>query len=230
MPLPGTKQEVRAVLAFHEDGLESEQERLFLTRREATEERVKAEISRFQYIHFATHGFFEPGDLPSLLGEDGTDTENPVAFAQRQTAQLLPGLLSGLVLAGANETPGPGRDDAYLTADEVTYLDLSRAELVALSACETALGSQRAGSGLVSLRRAFHMAGARTVLSSLWKVDDEAASTLMVDFYEALWYEGKSTTDALRDAQLAMLRRNRAREGSGRPSTWGAFLLSGDWR
>jgi len=150
---------------------------------------------------------------------------------ERRAVGLLPGLLAGLVLAGVNAKPDPGRDDGYLSAEEIQYLDLSACDLAVLSACETALGSKRAGEGLQSLRRGFAVAGAKTVISSLWKVDDQAAATLMRHFYENYWRKGMEKLEALHAARLRMLQQNRADYGGdARPSTWGAFVLSGDWR
>ena len=145
---------------------------------------------------------------------------------------LHPGLLSGLVLAGANRPPGEEdhRDDGYLTASEVTLLDLSGVDLVVLSACETGLGRPQSGEGLLGLRRAFHMAGADTVVSSLWSVEDESTSELMQGFYRNLLVAGMGRQEALRAAKLEMLDRNRREHGEALPSTWGAFVLSGEWR
>ena len=141
-----------------------------------------------------------------------------------------PGLLSGLVFAGANAEPEEGRDDGYLTAEEVGWLDLSGVELVVLSACETGLGRARSGEGLLGLRRAFRTAGAKTVVSSLWSVRDESTADLMRAFYRNLWTRGMGKLEALRSAQLSMLKKNRIERGAPLPSTWGAFVLSGDWR
>jgi CHAT domain-containing protein len=134
------------------------------------------------------------------------------------------------VCAGANAPAPEGREDGLLTAEEVGWLDLSRVELVVLSACETGLGESRSGEGLIGLRRAFRTAGAKTVISALWSVKDDSTSELMQDFYEKLWLEGLGKAEALRQAQLAMLDKNRAETGDALPSTWGAFVLSGDWR
>jgi CHAT domain-containing protein len=228
LPLPASRAELQAVSSFHEDGLGKTHRQAVLDRRTATEENVKELVSKFSFVHFATHGFFEPDDLPTILNAEGSEEENLVRAEQRRTAEMLPGLLAGLVLAGANETPDPGREDGYLTADEVSFLDLSHCELIVLSACETALGTARAGEGLMSLRRAFQVAGAKMVLSTLWKIGDDSTTELMISFYEGLWYGGKSASKALRDAQLSLLRRNRAKYGEGRPSDWAAFVLFGN--
>ena len=68
------------------------------------------------------------------------------------------------------------------------------------------------------------------MISSLWRVKDEATSDLMIAFYENLWIKKMGKHEALRAAQLAMLERNLSEHGKGLPSTWGAFVLDGDWR
>ncbi len=84
---------------------------------------------------------------------------------------------------------------------------------------------------MMSLRRSFRQAGARTVISSLWQVKDAPTSDLIVSFYRKLWGRKLPPLEALRAAQLEMLESNRQRyRGRGLPSTWGAFVLSGDWR
>jgi CHAT domain-containing protein len=151
-------------------------------------------------------------------------------------------LLSGLVLAGANRPPQPGVDDGLLTAEEVASLNLPGVELAVLSACETGLGPLAAGEGVLGLQRAFQVAGTRTVVASLWKVNDQATRALMERFYENLWSKRLSKLEALRQAQLSMLREgpDRGMEIVGAPKPaapqrhppflWAAFVLSGDWR
>ncbi len=228
--LPATRGELQTLRDLHEFVLEWEAPLTVVEGQAATEERVRGEFKGHRYLHIATHGYFEPGHLPSLL----LDAEEKHAKAelgeQIQAVGLLPGLLSGLVFAGVNGEPDPTRDDGYLSAEEIQHLDLSACDMVVLSACETALGSARAGEGLMSLRRAFSVAGADTVVSSLWKVDDQATATLMKDFYTNLWQKGLSRGEALHQAKLRMLRRNRIdHDGDAMPSTWGAFVLSGAW-
>jgi len=228
--LPATRDEIQALHDLHDFILEWASPMTVVEGKSATEERIRIELPGKRYVHIATHGYFEPEHLPSLL----LDAEEKQASAQLgeqlYAVGLLPGLLSGLVFAGVNGDPDPTRDDGYLSAEEIQHLDLSACDLVVLSACETALGSARAGEGLMSLRRSFSVAGADTVISSLWKVDDQATAQLMKDFYTNLWEKNMSRGDALHEAKLRMLRRNRIDNGGdAMPSTWGAFVLSGEW-
>ena len=114
-----------------------------------------------------------------------------------------PLVLSGLVLAGANL---PERDDGILTAEALADLRLRNLDLAVLSACETGLGDVAGGEGVFGLQRAFHIAGAKNVVASLWKVEDEATAALMALFYRKLWQEGKPAPQALKEAQLALYR------------------------
>ena len=124
-----------------------------------------------------------------------------------------PMLLSGLALAGANPRDGGGGDDGILTALEASYLDLDGVDLVTLSACETAKGTAESGEGVLGLVSAFQMAGARRVIASLWKVDDEATRRLMEGVYERILRKEDplAPADALREAALAL----RSVEGPG---------------
>ncbi|NQU47844.1 MAG: CHAT domain-containing protein [Planctomycetes bacterium] len=229
--LPATRAEMQSLRDLHEFILEWSSPITVVEGKAATEERIRAELPGKRYVHIATHGYFEPSHLPSLL----LDAEEKQAKAQLgeqvQAVGLLPGLLSGLVFAGVNGEADPTRDDGYLSAEEIQHLDLTACDLIVLSACETALGSARAGEGLMSLRRSFTVAGADTVVSSLWKVDDPATAQLMKDFYSNLWEKSMSRGEALHEAKLRMLRRNRIdNAGNALPSTWGAFVLSGNWK
>ncbi|HTK31286.1 MAG TPA: CHAT domain-containing tetratricopeptide repeat protein [Candidatus Saccharimonadaceae bacterium] len=179
---------------------------------QATEAEFKAEAPRARYIHIATHGFFVD---PSC--EDGS--VNPL-------------LLSGLALAGANQraSVGEGDEDGLLTAEEVAAMDLSNAEWVVLSACDTGLGSLVSGEGVFGLRRAFGIAGAGTVIMSLWKVPDAATERWMHTLYESHYRGGLGTAESVRAAAVAELRRLRSHHDSTLPTSWGAFIASGDWR
>jgi CHAT domain-containing protein len=108
-----------------------------------------------------------------------------------------------------------------LTAEDVTGLDLLDTELVVLSACETGLGEVHVGEGVFGLRRAFTVAGTKTLVMSLWKVPDRQTRDLMTLFYEDL-LQGKPRIEALREAQLQMRTRH------PQPFYWGAFICQGE--
>ena len=208
---------------------------------EATEANLRALAPKARWLHLATHGFFAPPTSGGSLGSG----EAP--FGAGGVGGFHPGLLSGVVLAGANQPPKPGRDDGILTALEVAELNLSGVELAVLSACETGLGKVSSGEGVLGLQRAFQAAGAQSVVSSLWQVPDEPTKVLMERFYENLWGGKMTRLEALREAQRWMLREGRTSPGVARgmvredapqplkdgrlpPYYWAAFVLSGDWR
>ena len=175
----------------------------------ATEEAFRRQAPRSRYLHLATHGYFAPPELRSALGPDDLKAAKAGidALGGAGVAGYHPGLLSGIAMAGANRRPTPiGQDDGILTAMEVAELDLSGVELAVLSACETGLGEVAGGEGLLGLQRAFQVAGARSVVASLWTIGDEPTRALMSRFYENLWRKGQPPAEALREAQLSMLR------------------------
>jgi CHAT domain-containing protein len=131
--------------------------------------------------------------------------------------------LSGLVLSLVDEK---GRTrNGFLRMHEIYNLRLP-ADLVVLSACQTALGREIRGEGLVGLTRGFMYAGARRVVASLWQVDDESTAELMKHFYRGMLKEGRRPADALRTAQLRM---SEDRRWSA-PFYWAGFVIQGDWR
>lgn len=158
-------------------------------------------------------------------------------------------VLSGIVLAGANDSQAGTdsldlrRDDGILTAEEISSLDLTKTELVVLSACDTGLGEVAGGEGVFGLQRAFELAGTRAVISTLWSIPDDATQSLVTQLYRELGKSESGKLDALRNAQLMMLQRyDRGRKellpkGSQPnvdeplpPFYWAAFSLSGDWQ
>jgi CHAT domain-containing protein len=118
-----------------------------------------------------------------------------------------------------------------VTADEIAALDLSGCELAVLSACDTNVGERRVGQGVASLQRALQMAGARTVITSLWKVPDEATKELMLDFYRRIWVDKKPKAHALWEAKKRL---RDAKDERGQPlhttRDWAAWVLTGDPR
>jgi CHAT domain-containing protein len=117
-----------------------------------------------------------------------------------------------------------------LTAEEVAALNLSGVEWAVLSGCDTGAGELMAGEGVFGLRRAFQLAGARTVIMSLWPVEDQATRQWMTTLYRGRFFEKLSTADAVREAGLRMLRQRRAKGLSTHPFHWAAFVAAGDWR
>jgi tetratricopeptide (TPR) repeat protein len=200
----------------------------------ATEGRLKAECRSPRILHLATHGFFLPDQQPELRDMAPGLGGDPIGWAaQGFGAGRLSGpgmenpmLRSGLALAGANSWlkaghPPEEAEDGLLTAEDVTSLDLLATELVVLSACETGLGRVHVGEGVFGLRRAFVLAGARTLVMSLWKVPDEQTQQLMVNFYQLL-RAGEGRAEALRHAQLDLKAKH------PEPFYWGAFICQGD--
>jgi CHAT domain-containing protein len=161
----------------------------------ATEERAKS-IGATRYLHFATHGLL--------------DARVPLNSA---LALTIPATLAG------------NTENGLLQAWEIFEQMRIDADLVTLSACETALGTELAGEGLIGLTRAFHYAGARSVLASLWSVADESTADLMASLYRHL-HAGLSKDEALRRAQLESI----ATPARSAPFNWAAFTLTGDWR
>jgi tetratricopeptide (TPR) repeat protein/CHAT domain-containing protein len=181
-------------------------------------------------LHIATHGFFMPDQerppgrqgLQTDWGKNATaDSANPLSRGMEN-----PLLRSGLVLAGANtwlrgKALSLEAENGILTAEDASGLDLLFTDLVVLSACQTGLGDIKVGEGVFGLRRAFLLAGAKTLLMSLWKIPDEETQMLMEGFYKSI-LEGRPRADALREAQLAV------RAISSEPLFWGAFVCQGD--
>jgi CHAT domain-containing protein len=140
-----------------------------------------------------------------------------------------PQLRSGLVLAGANQPELDPNDDGYLTAAEAVNLNLKGTELVVLSACSTGQGDVRTGEGVYGLQRSLNVAGARSTLLSLWKVDDAATAEFMGRYYQRL-KAGEARSDALAAVQKEF-REGRAGDGKWKnPYYWAAWQLVGDWR
>jgi CHAT domain-containing protein len=185
-----------------------------LTGPQATKDRLRAALGGHRYLHLATHGYFADPKLRSALAppqDPKTALGSWEALGRSEATGLYPGLLSGLVGAGANappQDPSTGVLDVgagVMTAEEVAGLDLHGCELAVLSACDTGLGLTAGGQGVLGLQRAFHQAGVPAVVASLWSVQDAATSVLMERFYTNLWVQRLPKLEALRRAQLAVL-------------------------
>ncbi len=212
--LPGTMVEADAIVKLFGDETPGDGRVVRLSGARATKGRVRTSLPGKRYLHLATHGYFAAPEVASaLVPEDtGAPHHSLEGMDRSEVRGLYPGLLSGLIFAGANRPP---RDpvtglidfgSAVMTAEEIAGLDLSACDLAVLSACETGRGSVAGGEGVLGLQRAFHQAGARTVVASLWRVDDQATAALMALFYDGLWRQDKPPIEALRDAQLMLYR------------------------
>lgn len=213
-PLPHSSEEVRALGAIWRERDGSVR---LLGGAEATERRLKQEVAEADVLHLATHGFFLPAPQS---GDTGGVGANPL-------------VRSGLALTGANAwgQSGAGADDGILTAQEIAGLDLGRLRWVVLSACDTGLGDLGArGEGVFGLRRAFALAGAHTVIMSLWPVQDAGARVWMEELYTARWKHGSSTCEAVRSATRTLLAQRREAGLSDHPYHWAGFIAAGDWR
>jgi CHAT domain-containing protein/tetratricopeptide (TPR) repeat protein len=254
--LPGMVREVRCVLdAFalpHDRNLGG---------KSASVAAVLKRLPRVEVVHFATHGEFREDELnreyqriarfhqqmrkgwqPSEHGTQrvGLAVQNPLGFV-------------GVVLAGGNDQ-ARAPDGGILTGLQILEQPLQKLRLCVLSACETGLGRYTQGEGTAGLQRAFHVAGCRNVVASLWKVDDAATAALMCQFYHELRGNRKTPLEALRLAQLTIYRHperikdlaglrgrpareeavklgaaatGKAKGDRAEPLLWAAFVLSG---
>jgi CHAT domain-containing protein len=197
-PLPGTAWEAKAIKDLF-TGTHPKAAVQVLRGQAATEQAFREAAPGHRYLHLATHGFWRRLDtrpIPQGVSVPGWS----------QLHRVSPGAQAGIALAAANRPAQAGRDDGILTAAEADQLDLRGTELVVLSACETALGQASAGEGMLGLQRAFQVAGARALVASLWKVDDAATAVLMEEFYSNLWKRKLPKLEALRQAQLTLLK------------------------
>jgi CHAT domain-containing protein len=200
----------------------------------ASETAFKRDAQGHRILHLATHGFFLDGHCASVL--DFSRGVAGLATAEHAKAPGVSGesplLLSGLALAGANHRSEAGatEDDGILTAEEIAALDLSGVEWAVLSACDTGVGEIKAGEGVFGLRRAFQVAGARTLIMSLWSVEDESARAWMKALYTARLKEHLDTASSVQAASLVVLKERRAKKQSTHPFYWAGFVAAGDWR
>jgi CHAT domain-containing protein len=230
--LPGSRREVIEIAKFWPtQGADDAQ---VLTSAAATETSVKQGLGGRRIVHLATHGFFLGADCS--FGVAGTRsvgglTKN-VSVKRTSAVAENPLSLSGLAFAGANQRrrAKADQDDGILTAEEIAGLNLQGTEWAVLSACDTGLGEIKAGEGVFGLRRAFQVAGARTVIMSLWSVEDRSAMQWMRALYEGRLRRGLDTAEAVREASLTVIAARRARGQSTHPFYWAGFVAAGDWR
>jgi CHAT domain-containing protein len=204
--LPGTQREVEEIAAIVKKSAPVE---IYIG--ENAREEVIKKTTDAGVFHIATHGFF--------IAEQGNELEKYKKYEDNFSNPLL---RSGIVLAGVeNIKSSEEQEDGILTAMEVCNLRLENTDLVVMSACETGLGEVRYGEGVYGLQRAFRIAGAKAMIMSLWKVDDQATQEMMVRFYTH-WTTAGDMRTAFELAQKEI------REKYKYPFYWGAFVLLSD--
>ena len=229
-PLPMAGKEVRTIARLFESTSSSESAASVYTGADATRDRVIADSRNARFLHLATHGFawaapvsFEQGDefLPGLY----------LPSSHERVWTLEPATLCGVALAGANLGPNnPTRTsvaDGLLTGQELRLLDLSHCDLAVISACESAMGP-RPMAWNANIAASLHIAGASSVITSLWRVPDESTQMLMIRFYENLWDKKLSKRDALKEAKMWIQAQH---DSEGRPLSapihWAGWVLTG---
>ena len=211
--LPSSAKEVENISRLWKRGVNGPGDVVELTGELAGPDRFKAMAPGRRTIHLAVHGF--------AAGSDCTDplrNENPL-------------LLTGLALAGANRRGGGETgEDGIITAEEIASLDLRGVEWAVLSACDTGLGKTTQGEGVFGLSRAFQIAGAHTVVMSLWPVEDKVTTDWMQALYEQRLTRHMDTANSVRSASLDTLKKRRSAGLGTHPFYWAPFVAVGDWR
>lgn len=210
--LPGTDREVRGL----DDLLKGQGWKTTeYLETDASEEQVK-QVNNPNVLHIATHGFYTPeiaaSDLEQLTESEAQLSDNPL-------------LKTGLLLKGAGDVFAKTKynynlESGILTASEAMNLNLDKTDLVVLSACETGLGDIQNGEGVMGLQRAFLVAGAKVLIMSMFKVDDEATQKLVDNFYRK-WTTTKNLRQSFIDAKKEI------RVEYPEPIYWGAFMMIG---
>jgi CHAT domain-containing protein/tetratricopeptide (TPR) repeat protein len=201
-PLPESAAEISDISAQwkHANGNETVTQ---FVGNDATRERFLEQAVRGRVLHVATHAF--------LVSQQCGD-QNPL-------------LHSGLVFAGANNS----RETSLLTAQQIASIDLSGVDWAVLSACNTGGGQRYDGEGVLGLQRAFRVAGARSVILTLWPVDDAISRRYMHELYSQRFGSHATTADAVWNASRKLLADQRAAGKSTHPWYWAGFVGSGGW-
>ena len=227
--LPHTREEVLAI-----QSVIGEKQAELYTGEEAVKEVLK-KSSAPRILHLATHGFFlkdqSPVQMESPAHELSKALIHDTGTAYQGTLLENPMLRSGIALAGANgstSTTEVPHDDGLMTAEEVRGLQLWDTDMVVLSACDTGLGDVKTGEGVFGLRRAFTLAGAKSLVMSLWSVPDEETKELMIQFYKNIETTSMDRCQALRQAVLKEMEVVEKRYGTAYPLCWGGFVFVGD--
>ncbi|MDL5048846.1 CHAT domain-containing protein [Oscillatoria amoena NRMC-F 0135] len=210
--LPGTEREINQLqFLLKQKGWITEE----YIEKTATEEQIK-ELNSPKVLHVATHGFYK--STTEVSAEDEMEG-NEAQLAQN------PLMRNGLLLRGAGDLLDKtdynyNMENGILTAYEAMNLNLDKTDLVVLSACETGLGELQAGEGVFGLQRAFLVAGAKVLIMSMFKVDDEATQRLMLKFYQK-WLNSNNMRQSFTEAKKEL------RADYPEPIYWGSFMMIG---
>ena len=217
--LPGTRKEVDAIGRL----LPASARLTDLRGADAVKSSVLSALPGQDIVHIAAHGLRRDIDCtPAALAQRGAGLAPAAAPAASDQGGLGVIVLAGTGLQGAAQ--------AYLGEQDILQLSLEGTSWVVLSACDSALGDSRAYEGAFGLRRAFRLAGARSVIMSLWRVDDAATADWMTALYAARLRDGVSTIDAVAAAQREALAARRSAGQDTHPYWWAGFVAAGDWR
>jgi CHAT domain-containing protein len=216
--LPGTEEEGHAITQLIDAQLLMGEKATALTVQQQAAPKV---------LHLASHAYYMADQKKGDSNEQRSEQFGESSASKKSLQAENPLLRSGIVLAGANQPEANSKDDGYLTALEVAKLDWQGTEMVVISACESGKGDIQAGEGVYGLKRAIAVAGARSSLLSLWKVDDAATAAFMQSFYQRL-KDGEGRAEALAATQQEF--RQHPMGGWRHPYVWAAFQLSGDWK
>ena len=217
--LPGTKVEIAGIkTVLQSKGIPAQE----FTGIQASEANLK-KTTNPKYLHIATHGYF--------LKDLDDDSDDKVFGIEPDKARENPLLRAGLLLANCETTLSGNKvdtrqaksdNDGILNAYEVSNMSLDQTEMVEMSACETGAGDIKNGEGVYGLQRAFQVAGAKSLLMSLWKVNDDATQELMRNFFTNLNAAGTNKVQAFKTAQTQL------KTKFPNPYYWGAFVLVGN--
>jgi tetratricopeptide (TPR) repeat protein len=239
-PLPASQKEVEAIATVwkksygrsgvgvdQEPEAEVDSDLIEMTGADASPAAFKQYAPGRRVLHVATHGFFLEGSCESAGQLDGGRRKESFLPATVEN----PLLLSGLAFAGANRRTFGTADetDGILTSEEIAGMNLEGVDWAVLSACNTGVGEIKIGEGVFGLRRAFQVAGAKTVIMSLWPVEDEMTRQWMTTMYREHFLAGNDIGESVRAASLKILGERRAKHLSTHPFYWAPFVAVGDW-
>jgi CHAT domain-containing protein/tetratricopeptide (TPR) repeat protein len=223
-PIPGAERELDGLRVVLRSALGTNARVDLLDGAQATKEHVLAALDGADVVHLATHGFSFDESCGAAESARGIvldhSTAGPAPAAQP---------LSGLAFSGADVGSGHA-PVGVLSAGEMSTADLSHAGWVVLSACDSGLGPIGRTEGVFGMRRALRLAGARTVVMSLWEADDTVTADLMQALYRARFGEHRNVPDAMARSMRAILDARRAAHQSTHPYYWAAFVGEGGWR